>query len=88
MHVWLNQILTLKIPSKFMGLCGKHASLVKPYIDTQYSTHSNMDFSILTLKFHSNLWDYVANMQVWLNHILTLNIPLTHTWIFLLGETF
>ena len=35
-HVWLNKILTLKISLKFVGLCGKHASLVKPYIDTQY----------------------------------------------------
>ena len=39
MHDWLNQILTLKISLKFVGLCGKHASLVKPYVDTQYSTH-------------------------------------------------
>ena len=25
-------------------------------------------------------------MQVWLNHILTFNIPLTQTWIILLSE--
>ena len=34
-----NQIFTLKILLKFVGLFDKHASLVKPYIDTQYSTN-------------------------------------------------
>ena len=42
MQIWDYQILTLKIPLKFVRLCGKHASLVKPYIDT----HSYMDFYI------------------------------------------
>jgi len=47
MQIWDYQLLILKIPLKFVGLCDKHASLVKPYIDIQYSTNSNMDFSII-----------------------------------------
>ena len=47
MQIWDYRILTLKIPLKFVGLCDKHASLVKPYIDTQYSINSNMDFFIM-----------------------------------------
>ena len=38
MQIWDYQILTLKIPLKWVGLCGKH--------DTQNSSNSNMDFSI------------------------------------------
>ena len=38
-------------------------------------------------KFHSNLWDYVASMQVWINQILTLKFVgfIGQTWKF--GQT-
>ena len=45
-HPNLRSPNTLQIPFKFVGLCTKHPSLAKLYIDTQYSTNSNMYFSI------------------------------------------
>ena len=46
---------------KFVGLCGKHASLVKPYIDTQYSTNLNMDFS---MKWSEHLTFFILIQQL------------------------
>ena len=41
MHIWDYQILTPKIPLKFVGLCGKHASLVKPYVTLNIPLQKN-----------------------------------------------
>ena len=40
-QIWDYQLLTLKIPLKLV-LWDKHASFVKPYIDTQYFANSNI----------------------------------------------
>ena len=49
-----------------------HANVRLPNFDTQNSTQI---YGV-----------YLANIQVWLNQILTLKIPLTQTWIFPLSE--
>ena len=45
MQVWSNKNLTLKIPLKFVNY-EQTCKFVKTCIDTQYSTNSNMNFSI------------------------------------------
>ena len=63
MQIWDYQILILKISLKFVKLWGKHGSLVKPYIDTQYSTNSNMDFSIKWSQSEVNMVTFLILIQ-------------------------
>ena len=55
MQIWDYQILTLKISLKFVGLCGKHESLVKPYIDTQYPLTQTSIFPLIGVNIFSFL---------------------------------
>ena len=57
MQIGDSQILTLKIPLKCLGLCGKHASLSSQNFHTQNSS------KICGV--------YLPSMQVWLIQILT-----------------